>query len=96
MAMPEQVSVYYHGTCAECRRARDAVARIAAEQGLELRLLDIEMDVDARDQLIRISGQIGAPVVVVDKREIVGLDPRRLKLYLGADADVGPDHRAHW
>jgi glutaredoxin len=92
--VPEQVTLYYAGRCAECRRARDTLTRLLGERGIDFRALDVETDLEARDRLILVSGQIGAPVVVVDKREIVGLDPRRLRHYLGVD--VGEEHKAHW
>ncbi len=92
--MPEEVTLYYAGRCAECRRARDTLARLLGERGISFRPLDVEADLEARDRLILVSGQIGTPVVVVGKREIVGLDPRRLARFLGVD--VGAEHKAHW
>jgi len=90
----ELVTLYYAGRCAECRQARDTLAHLLAERGVRFKAFDVETDLEARDRLILISGQIGAPVVVVDKRELVGFDPRRLQRFLGVE--VGLEHRAHW
>ncbi len=92
--MPKQVAIYYVSRCPECVRARDTLARLLAERGVPLEAYDVESDLDARERMIRVSAQAGTPVVVVDRREIVGFDPRRIRHYLGVD--VGTEHKAHW
>ena len=92
--MPDQVTYYYVERCPECRQARDTLSHLLNERGVDLQVREVESDLLAREQMIRISAQASVPVIVVDKREIVGVDPRRIRRYLGLEAV--PEHRAHW
>lgn len=90
----QSVTLFYRETCAECVRARDTLARLTAERSIPFTAKEVSSNVDNRDLLILTSGQIGTPVVLVDKREVIGLDRSRLQRLLGVD--VGLDHPAHW
>jgi glutaredoxin 3 len=90
----ESVTLFYNETCTECLRARDKLARMMAQQHINFTAKEVSANVDNRDLLILTSGQVGAPVVLVNKREVVGLDRPRLQRLLGVD--VGQDHPAHW
>ncbi len=92
--MVESVTLFYNETCTECLRARDNLARIMSERHIGFTAKEVSANVDNRDLLILTSGQVGAPVVLVNKREVVGLDRPRLQRLLGFD--VGQDHPAHW
>jgi len=90
----ESVTLFYNETCADCLRARDHLARLMAERQINFTAKEVSANVDNRDALILTSGQVGAPVVLVNKREVIGLDRPRLQRLLGVD--VGHDHPAHW
>jgi glutaredoxin len=90
----ESVTFFYNQSCPTCRQARDTLARLMAERGVPFAAKEVTANVDNRDLLILTTGQVGAPAVLVDKREVVGLDQSRLEYLLGVD--VGPDHPAHW
>ena len=92
--MVESVTLFYNETCQECLRARNKLADLLAERKIPFSAKEVSSNVDNRDQLILTSGQIGAPVVLVNKREVVGLDRVRLERFLGFD--VGEEHPAHW
>ena len=92
--MVESVTLFYNENCTECLRARENLARLMAEQNVPFTAKEVSTNVDNRDVLILTSGQIGTPVVLVNKREVVGLDRPRLRRLLGVD--VGQDHPAHW
>ena len=92
--MVDSVTLFYNETCQDCLRARDTIADLMADQHIPFTALEVTSNVDNRDHLILSSGQIGAPVVLVNKREVVGLDRRRLQRLLGVD--VGQEHPAHW
>lgn len=92
--MVESVTLFYDERCAECLRARDDLTRIISERHIDFSAKEVTTNVENRDLLILTSGQVGAPVVLVDKREVVGLDRLRLQRLLGVD--VGQDHPAHW
>jgi glutaredoxin-related protein len=92
--MVESVTLFYNENCTECLRARDALARIMDDRHITFSAKEATTNVSNRDLLILTSGQVGTPVVLVDKREVVGLDRHRLQRLLGVD--VGQDHPAHW
>jgi hypothetical protein len=70
------------------------LANLLAEGKIPFTAKEVTTNVDNRDHLILSSGQIGAPVVLVDKREVVGIDRSRLRRLLGID--MGQEHPAHW
>jgi glutaredoxin len=92
--MVNSVTLFYNETCSTCLQARDRMAGQLAAANIPFTVKEVSNDVNNRDYLILSSGQIGSPVVLVDKREVVGIDRARLKRLIGVD--VGPDHPAHW
>lgn len=92
--MVESVTLFYNENCQDCLRARDKLADLMAERNIPFRAKEVSSNVDNRDQLILTSGQIGTPVVLVNKREVVGMDRVRLERLLGFD--VEQEHPAHW
>jgi glutaredoxin len=92
--MVDSVTLFYNAHCPDCRHARDHLAELLAERAVPFSAKEVTADVHNRDLLILTSGQVGAPVVLVDKREVVGLDRARLQRLLGFD--VGQEHPAHW
>jgi glutaredoxin len=88
------ITLFYNETCSICLQARDRLADLLAAKDIPFHVKEVSNDVNNRDYLILASGQVGAPVVLVDKREVVGLDRARLKRLIGID--VGQDHLAHW
>lgn len=94
MDVVESVTVFYNQSCPTCVQARDTLADLMAERHIPFVAKEVLSNVNNRDLLILASGQIGTPVVLVDQREILGFDRRRLRYYLGAD--IAFDHPAHW
>jgi glutaredoxin len=92
--MVDSVTLFYNENCSTCLRARDRLADLMAERQIAFTAREVTTDVNNRDQLILASGQVGAPVVLVNKREVVGLNRTRLQRLLGVD--VGQEHPAHW
>jgi glutaredoxin len=92
--MVASVTLFYNESCATCLQARDRLADLLAAADIPFVTKEVTNDVNNRDYLILSSGQVGSPVVLVDKREVVGLDRPRLKRLLGID--VGQDHPSHW
>jgi glutaredoxin len=90
----ETVTLFYNQGCPICRQARARLTDLMAERRIPFQAKEVTADVNNRDLLILTSGQIGAPVVLVDRREVVGIDRARLQYLLGVD--VGQDHAAHW
>lgn len=72
------VTVYSTPTCPYCHQAKDYFSK----NGVEFKDVDVAADADAADEMVRKSGQMGVPVIVVPKdggeEIIVGFDKPRL------------------
>jgi len=75
------VKVYTSPTCGYCHQAK----RYLSERGVKFTERDISVDRSAAEEMIRLTGQTGVPVIVVDGEAVVGFDRRRLdQLLAGA------------
>jgi len=73
------VKVYSTPTCPHCRKAR----RFLEENGIGFEEYNVLEDQTARDEMVRISGQMGVPVIVINKEVIVGFNEGIIKNRLG-------------
>ncbi len=49
--------------------------------------MDVAVDAEGRDELVRRTGQMAVPVIVVGDEAVVGFDRPRLSLLLGIPED---------
>jgi glutaredoxin 3 len=68
------VVVFTTPTCSWCRRAKQYLA----EQRIRFREVDVSRDASAARDLVRMTGQMGVPVILVGNRPVVGFDKPRL------------------
>jgi glutaredoxin-like YruB-family protein len=78
------VDVYTTPTCPYCHH----VKQFLDKRGVKYTEHDVSVDKAAADEMVRKSGQMGVPVVIVGDQVIVGFDRKRLEKVL-ADADNG-------
>jgi glutaredoxin-like YruB-family protein len=69
------VKVYSTPTCGYCTMAK----KYLAEQGVEFTEYDVSVDRSAAEEIIRLTGQTGVPVIVVDGEVVIGFDRARLE-----------------
>ncbi len=74
-----QVKVFSTPTCPYCMRAKDYLEK----KGVAFDAVDVASDRAGLEEMIRVSGQMGVPVIVVDDEVIVGFDQERLNAKLG-------------
>lgn len=74
-----QVKVFSTPTCPYCMRAKDYLEK----KGVAFDAVDVAADRAGLEEMIRVSGQMGVPVIVVDDEVIVGFDQERLNAKLG-------------
>jgi glutaredoxin 3 len=67
---PSSITLYTSPTCHWCRVAK----RYLEERGLEYREVDIISDPRARQEMVRMTGQYGVPVIRVGERSMTGWD----------------------
>ncbi len=74
-----QVKVYSTPTCPYCIKAKDFLK----EKQVAFTNIDVSSDKAGLEEMIRVSGQMGVPVIVIDNDVIVGFDRSRLETKLG-------------
>lgn len=77
--MPK-VKVYSTPTCPYCVKVKGYLK----EKAVEFENVDVSSDQAGLQEMMKVSGQMGVPVVVVDGEVIVGFDKARLDAKLGA------------
>ena len=79
----QKVTVYSTPTCPYCTQAKDYFK----ENGIEFSDVDVSQDQQAADQMIKKSGQMGVPVITIEKDNkeeiIVGFDQAKIASVLG-------------
>ncbi len=80
--MDKTIHIYSTPTCHFCQMAKDFLK----EKGIVYIEFDVAHDLDKRQEMIEKSGQMGVPVIFVDKEMIIGFDRERLASILGITA----------
>lgn len=75
------VKVFSTPTCPYCKMAKDYLT----EKGVTFEEVDVSADAAGRDEMIKKSGQMGVPVIMVDNEVIIGFDKERLEGLLKQD-----------
>jgi glutaredoxin-like YruB-family protein len=74
------VKVYTSPTCGYCHQAK----RYLSERGVQFTEHDVSLDRAAAQEVVRLTGQMGVPVIVIDGEVVVGFDRPRLERLLAA------------
>lgn len=72
------VKIYTTPTCGYCQMAK----RFMAERGVSYEELDVSRDPAAADEMVRLTGQMGVPVIVIDGEVVLGFDQAQLERLL--------------
>ncbi len=72
------VKLYSSPTCGYCHQAK----RFLAERGVNVTEYDVSVDHTAAKEVVRLTGQMGVPVIVVDGEVVVGFNRARLEQLL--------------
>jgi len=75
-----QVKVYSTPTCPYCIRAKNYLK----EKGISFENIDVSSDQSGLQEMTKISGQMGVPVIVIDGDVIVGFDQGKIDQKLRA------------
>jgi glutaredoxin 3 len=75
------VKVFSTPTCPYCKLAKDYLK----EKGVTFDDVDVSADAASRDEMIKTSGQMGVPVILVDSEVVIGFDKERLESLLKQD-----------
>ena len=77
--MDKTVTIYTTPTCHFCHMAKD----FFDARGVAYAEHDVLADLEKRQEMIRRSGQMGVPVIVIGDDLIVGFDQERVASLLG-------------
>ncbi|MFC1594028.1 Uxx-star family glutaredoxin-like (seleno)protein [Candidatus Omnitrophota bacterium] len=72
------VKVFSTPTCPYCVKAKEYLN----QKGISYENFDVSSDKAKLDEMIKLSGQMGVPVIVVDSEVVVGFDRDRLEKLL--------------
>ncbi|MDD5045030.1 MAG: glutaredoxin family protein [Candidatus Omnitrophica bacterium] len=70
-----KVKIFSTPTCPWCMRAKQYLDA----KGIAYENADVSSNEQAQEEMIKISGQMGVPVIVVDGNIVVGFDKARLE-----------------
>ena len=73
-----EVKVYSTPTCPYCVR----VKAYLKQKNIDFVNIDVSGDETAIDEMVKLTGQMGVPVVVVDGKSVVGFDKSKIDLLL--------------
>ncbi len=73
------IKVYSTPTCPYCIRAKNYLK----EHNILFENIDVSSDEKGLAEMIKISGQMGVPVILIDTDMIVGFDQTRIATKLG-------------
>ena len=79
------VKVYATPTCGYCHQ----VKKFLSERGVKYTEYDVSRDRAAADEMVRLTGQMGVPVILVDGQAVIGFDRARLEHLLGKSGNGG-------
>lgn len=74
-----EVKVYSTPTCPYCNMAKDYLT----SKNISFQNIDVSTDSKAAEEMVKLSGQMGVPVIVIDGQVSVGFDKARLETLLG-------------
>ena len=80
--MDKHVTIYSTPTCHFCQMAKD----FFNEKGVQYTAYDVASDAVKRQEMIKLTGQLGVPVIVIGGDIMVGFDRERLAQKLGIEA----------
>jgi glutaredoxin 3 len=74
-----EVVVYSTPTCPWCTRAKDYLK----QAGIDFEEKDVSVDIQAAREMVKVSGQMGVPVLTIDGSVVVGFDKKKIDQLLG-------------
>lgn len=75
----KKVKVYSTPTCPYCIRAK----QFLKDNNIEFENIDVSADQKKSEEMVKISGQMGVPVIDIEGEIIVGFEKEEIKKALG-------------
>ena len=71
---PHTVKIYSTPNCPYCLRAK----AYFDSQGISYENIDVSISREGLEEMVKISGQMGVPVIVIDGQMVIGFDKTKL------------------
>jgi glutaredoxin 3 len=68
------IKIYSTQSCPYCKMAKEYLT----SKGVSFEDVDVAGNQEAADEMVKISGQMGVPVIVIDGEAIVGFDKTKI------------------
>ncbi|MDD4955496.1 MAG: glutaredoxin family protein [Candidatus Omnitrophica bacterium] len=69
------IKIYSTPTCPYCKLAK----QYFSSKGLSYEDLDVSQDKNALSEMVKLSGQMGVPTIVIDGKIVVGFDKAKIE-----------------
>ena len=69
-----EVKVYSTPTCPYCVRVKEYLK----QKNIDFQTIDVASNQSAVEEMVKLTGQMGVPVVVVDGKPVVGFDKSKI------------------
>lgn len=79
MADAKKITVYSTPTCPFCHQVKGYLE----QKGVKFEDLNVAADTEARNDMVKKSGQLGVPVIDIDGEIVVGFKPTKIDELLG-------------
>ncbi len=76
----KRVVLFSTPTCPWCKRAEQYLR----EKNVKFKKIDVSRDQNAANDMVRISGQSGVPVILIGSRPVVGFDRAKIDRLLAS------------
>jgi len=76
----KRVVLFSTQTCSWCRKAEQYLK----EKNIKFKKVDVSRDQNAANDMVRISGQSGVPVILIGSRPVVGFDRAKIDRLLAS------------
>lgn len=73
-----EVKIYSTPTCPYCTMAK----QYFSSKSIAYESIDVSADKTKADEMVKLSGQMGVPVIVIDGTVITGFDPSKIEAAL--------------
>ncbi len=74
-----EVKIYSTQTCPYCRMAKEYLDA----NNISYQNFDVGEDTLAREEMVRLTGQMGVPAIVIGGEIVIGFDKERINALLG-------------
>jgi glutaredoxin 3 len=81
-----EVKIYTTPTCGYCHQAK----KFLDEHGVNYTEYDVSRDRTAAEEMVRITGQMGVPVIIINGQAVIGFDRARLQQLLTGGRHTRP------